>query len=76
MERFFNLFERLVAAFETLASVALRNAGGAAVSPVADPGPVKEDAPKKRGRKKMSPAARKAVSERMRKYWADRRKNG
>ena len=34
------------------------------------------DAPKKRRRRrsKMSPAQRKAVSERMRKYWADRRK--
>jgi hypothetical protein len=31
-------------------------------------------APKKRGRKKMSAAARKAVSERMRKYWAGRKK--
>jgi hypothetical protein len=31
-------------------------------------------APKKRGRKKMSAAARKAVSERMRKYWASRKK--
>jgi hypothetical protein len=29
---------------------------------------------RRRGRKKMSPAARKAVSERMRKYWAERRK--
>lgn len=28
----------------------------------------------KRGRRKMSAAARQAVSERMRKYWADRRK--
>jgi hypothetical protein len=35
------------------------------------------DAPKpgrRRGRRKMSSAARKAVSERMRKYWAERRK--
>lgn len=30
----------------------------------------------KRGRRKMSAAARQAVSERMRKYWADRRKQG
>lgn len=30
--------------------------------------------PKKRGRRSMSPEARKAVSERMRKYWAARRK--
>jgi hypothetical protein len=29
---------------------------------------------KRRGRRTMSAAARKAVSERMRKYWADRRK--
>ena len=29
---------------------------------------------RRRGRSKMSPAARKAVSERMRKYWAERRK--
>lgn len=29
---------------------------------------------KKRGRKAMSAAQKKAVSERMRKYWADRRK--
>jgi hypothetical protein len=28
----------------------------------------------RRRRKRMSPAARKAVSERMRKYWAERRK--
>lgn len=31
--------------------------------------------PKKRGRRSMSPEARKAVSERMRKYWAARRKS-
>ncbi len=31
-------------------------------------------AARRRGRKPMSAAARKAVSERMRKYWADRRK--
>lgn len=31
-------------------------------------------APARRGRRKMSAAARKAVSERMRKYWAARRK--
>ena len=37
------------------------------VADVAKPG-------RRRGRKKMSPAARKAVSERMRKYWAERRK--
>jgi hypothetical protein len=30
--------------------------------------------PGRRRRRKMSPAARKAVSERMRKYWAERRK--
>jgi hypothetical protein len=30
---------------------------------------------RRRGRRKMSAAARKAVSERMRKYWADRRKS-
>ena len=30
---------------------------------------------RRRRRKKMSPAARKAVSERMRKYWAERRKS-
>jgi hypothetical protein len=30
---------------------------------------------RRRQRKKMSPAARKAVSERMRKYWAERRKS-
>ena len=38
-----------------------------AVANVAKPG-------RRRARKKMSPAARKAVSERMRKYWAERRK--
>ena len=47
-----------------------RKPGSAAVAAAAG------EAPKKRGRKKMSPAARKAVSERMRKYWAERRKNG
>jgi hypothetical protein len=30
--------------------------------------------PARRGRRKMSAAGRKAVSERMRKYWAERRK--
>ena len=30
---------------------------------------------RRRRRKKMSPAARKAVSERMRKYWAERRRS-
>ena len=39
----------------------------AAVVDVAKPG-------RRRGRRKMSSAARKAVSERMRKYWAERRK--
>ena len=39
----------------------------AVVADVAKPG-------RRRGRKKMSPAARKAVSERMRKYWAERRR--
>jgi hypothetical protein len=29
---------------------------------------------RRRARRKMSPAARRAVSERMRKYWAERRK--
>ena len=32
------------------------------------------EAPKRRGRKKMNSAARKAVSERMKKYWATRKK--
>jgi hypothetical protein len=39
--------------------------------------PVIADVPgpgRRRGRRKMSTAARKAVSERMRKYWAERRK--
>ena len=31
---------------------------------------------RRRKRKAMSPAQKKAVSERMRKYWADRRKKG
>jgi len=31
-------------------------------------------APRRRGRRKMSAAERKAVSERMRRYWASRRK--
>jgi len=39
----------------------------AAVTEVAKPS-------RRRGRRKMSSAARKAVSERMRKYWAERRK--
>jgi hypothetical protein len=39
----------------------------AAVTDVVKPG-------RRRGRRKMSSAARKAVSERMRKYWAERRK--
>ena len=39
----------------------------AAVADVAKPS-------RRRGRRKMSSAARKAVSERMRKYWAERRK--
>jgi Micro-tubular organiser Mto1 C-term Mto2-binding region len=39
----------------------------AAVADGAKPG-------RRRGRRKMSSAARKAVSERMRKYWAERRK--
>ena len=32
--------------------------------------------PKRRGRRSMTAAERKAISERMRKYWADRRKKG
>jgi hypothetical protein len=36
---------------------------------------VADEAKPRRGRKKMSSAARKAVSERMRKYWAERRKS-
>jgi hypothetical protein len=38
-----------------------------AIVDVPDPG-------RRRGRRKMSTAARKAVSERMRRYWAERRK--
>ena len=42
------------------------------------PGSVSASAPKaaakRRGRPKMTPAARKAVSERMKKYWAARRR--
>ncbi len=40
----------------------------------AEPAAAVAQAPKARRRHKMSAAARKAVSERMRKYWADRRK--
>jgi hypothetical protein len=32
------------------------------------------DLPKRRGRKQMPPQERKEVSERMKKYWADRRR--
>ncbi len=46
---------------------------GSAVSP-AIPARESEAIPKKRRRWKMSAAQRKAVSERMRKYWANRRK--
>ena len=46
----------------------------AAAAPAA--GPAKTAAPKKaRKRSTMSPAMRKAVSERMKKYWAGRRKS-
>jgi hypothetical protein len=40
----------------------------------ADTAPAPAARGRRRGRSKMSPAARKAVSERMRKYWAERRK--
>jgi len=39
-------------------------------------GQAPEVAPKRRGRKYMDPAARKAVSARMKKYWAARRAAG
>lgn len=38
------------------------------------PGSTNKKTAKKRGRKPMSPTAKKAVSERMKKYWAARRK--
>ena len=37
-------------------------------------GKAQERTGRRRGRRRMSAAARKAVSDRMRKYWADRRK--
>jgi len=50
-----------------------RREGGAAES--AAPAPAKGTATRRRRKRpEMSPAQRKAVSERMRKYWADRRK--
>jgi hypothetical protein len=45
---------------------------GSAVSP-AMPDAVEEGSPRKRRRRTMSPAQRKAVSDRMRKYWAKRK---
>jgi hypothetical protein len=63
--------DRAIAVMETEPKRRGRKPGSAAVAAAAA-----GEAPKKRGRKKMSPAARKAVSERMRKYWAERRKNG
>ena len=39
-----------------------------------EPAPAATGGARRRRKAKMSPEARKAVSERMRKYWADRRK--
>jgi hypothetical protein len=50
-----------------------RRASGAAAGRGATKGATK-GAAKRRRRRSMSPANRKAVSERMRKYWAERRK--
>jgi hypothetical protein len=54
--------ERVIASLEELQ----RSAGTAPVAPL--------KALKRRGRKSMSSEERQEVSERMRKYWADRRK--
>jgi len=53
------------AAFPDLFGRGRRSASGAEASPTAG---------RRRRRRSMSAAARKAVSERMRKYWAERRK--
>jgi hypothetical protein len=55
--------ERVIASLEELQ----RTAGAMPVLP--------PKAPKRRGRKSMSSEERQEVSERMRKYWAGRRKN-
>jgi hypothetical protein len=56
--------ERVIASLEDLQK---QPPGGAAHKP---------KAPSRRGRKSMSPAERREVSERMRKYWARRREEG
>ncbi len=63
------------AAFPELFSGARPAARGTRAASAAAPAPEKAAAPKKaRKRSTMSPAMRKAVSERMKKYWAGRRK--
>jgi hypothetical protein len=53
---------------------------GRAAAPARDAGSPAKTTPgavgTRRRRRRMSPDARKAVSERMRKYWAERRKTG
>ena len=53
-----------------------RGSAGRAASSDADAGAAGRGGRRRRRRKAMSAAARKAVSERMKKYWAARRKGG
>ena len=56
--------ERVIASIEEL-----QGAGGLSIWPASGSG-------KRRGRKSMGPEERQDVSERMKKYWASRRKSG
>lgn len=66
--------DRLNRAIDALQGDTEVAAAPAAPAPRAKAAPAATPGPKKRGRRSMSPEARKAVSERMRKYWAARRK--
>ena len=57
-------------AFPELSRAGARAASSAPEGDEAKAGPGR----RRRNKRRMSPAARKAVSERMRKYWAERRK--
>ena len=65
-------FQQLKAELASLVKAFPHLRYGSAVSP-AMPDAVEEGSVRRRRRKKMSPAARKAVSARMKKYWAKRR---
>ena len=66
--------DAILAAFPDLRSSTQANTGGATTRATASSSVSAATPVRRRRRPKMTPAQRKAVGERMRKYWAERRK--